>query len=198
MVQTWSEPGTDFDPSFCIRAILLLQTYFQPIFRDESIYLSKLLFLDSSTRVMQCTGWKENFLRGCHRWILHFRFDKDTCKEKLASTLNFPKKILFFRKNYYVVYSGTCRVMSHGNAKLLLQKKTMVLGFTLLSPTIHFSYRCKQVSPRVKKRKKKKKKNSRRKKERRRASTDERNKGAFAFPPWGTSREKFSPSRLRS
>ena len=44
--------------------------------RDESIYLSigcesKLLFLyfpsDSLLRVMQCTGWKKKFVRGCHR-----------------------------------------------------------------------------------------------------------------------------------
>ena len=38
-------------------------------------------------------GWKEEFVRGCHRYILHLRFDGNTRKRKL--TLDFKVKQFF-------------------------------------------------------------------------------------------------------
>ena len=34
-----------------------------------------------SAQVYCCTGWNEKFVRDYHRWILHPRFDENTCEE---------------------------------------------------------------------------------------------------------------------
>ena len=56
-----------------------------------------------------CTGWKEKFARGYHRWILHLRFDGNTCKNlaaELILTLHFKVKKFLFLALYSTHHEG--------------------------------------------------------------------------------------------